>query len=417
MKTKENTRATVKKKNIKPQLLAPAGNMSSLLSAIGAGADAVYFGIKNLNMRHEASNFDILEIKKVMKLLHENNLKGYLALNVLVYDEELLKVKKIITESKKAKVDGIICWDMAVINLAKEAGLDINISTQASISNFEAVKFYNLLGAKKIILARECSLKTIKEIIKKIKKHKLNCEIETFIHGAMCVSISGRCFLSESAFGKSANRGKCLQPCRREYLIIDKDKEAEYIVGEDYILSAKDLCSIDFIEKLIEAGIKSFKIEGRMRQPEYVKEVTAVYREAIDSYFNKKLNLKLKKSLKNRLEGVYHRSYSKGFYFKKPSSGRGLVERAYDKIYLGEVRKYFNKIKVAEVIIRAGTLKTGDKILVSGPKTPATFLEISTIEINHKRVKEAQRGQIVGLKVASRLRPEDKVFIWKKKHN
>jgi putative protease len=416
MKTKSKRKSQSKKINIKkPELLAPAGNMSSLLSAIEAKADAVYFGIKNLNMRHEASNFDVLEIKKVMKHLHDNGLKGYLALNVLVYDNELPKIKNIIKEAKKAKVDGIICWDAAIINIAKEAKLDINISTQASVSNFEAVKFYNDLGAKKIILARECSLKIIKDIISKIKKHKLHCQIETFIHGAMCVSISGRCFLSEEAFGKSANRGKCLQPCRREYIITDKDKEAEYIIGEDYILSARDLCSIEFIDKLIEAGIKSFKIEGRMRQPEYVKEVTSAYRKAIDAYFNNSLTLKLKKTLKKKLEGIYHRSYSDGFYFKKPPSGQAVVERSYDKIYLGDVRKYFNKIGVAEIIIRAGLLKAGDKILISGPKTPATFSEISEIEINYKRVKKALKGQIVGIKVPSRVRPKDKLFIWKKK--
>jgi putative protease len=399
----------------KPELLSPAGNMSCLLSAIEAGADAVYFGIKNLNMRHEASNFDILEIKKVMKRLHDNGLKGYLALNILVYDNELSQVKRIIKEAKKAKVDGIICWDMAVINLAKEAGLKINISTQASVANFEAVKFYSKLGADKIILARECPLKDIRNIKKQIVKNKLGCKLEAFIHGAMCVSVSGRCFLSEEAFGKSANRGRCLQPCRREYLIRDTDKEAEYIIGKDYILSARDLCSLGFVDKLIEAGIDSFKIEGRMRKAEYVKEVTSAYRRAIDAYFDGKLSLKLKKELQKRLDGVYHRTYSEGFYFKSPSSGQGLVERDYEKVYLGDVRKYFKRIGVAEVIIRAGMLKAGDKILISGPKTPASFSKVSEIEINHKRVKKAKKDEIIGLKVASRVRPDDKVFIWKKK--
>jgi putative protease len=404
------------KNNIKkPELLSPAGNMSCLLSAIEAGADAVYFGIKNLNMRHEASNFDILEIKKVMKRLHDNGLKGYLALNILVYDNELSQVKRIIKEAKKAKVDGIICWDMAVINLAKEAGLKINISTQASVANFEAVKFYSKLGADKIILARECPLKDIRNIKKQIVKNKLGCKLEAFIHGAMCVSVSGRCFLSEEAFGKSANRGRCLQPCRREYLIRDTDKEAEYIIGKDYILSARDLCSLGFVDKLIEAGIDSFKIEGRMRKAEYVKEVTSAYRRAIDAYFDGKLSLKLKKELQKRLDGVYHRTYSEGFYFKSPSSGQGLVERDYEKVYLGDVRKYFKRIGVAEVIIRAGMLKAGDKILISGPKTPASFSKVSEIEINHKRVKKAKKDEIIGLKVASRVRPDDKVFIWKKK--
>jgi putative protease len=389
--------------------------MSCLLSAIEAGADAVYFGIKNLNMRHEASNFDILEIKKVMKRLHDNGLKGYLALNILVYDNELSQVKRIIKEAKKAKVDGIICWDMAVINLAKEAGLKINISTQASVANFEAVKFYSKLGADKIILARECPLKDIRNIKKQIVKNKLGCKLEAFIHGAMCVSVSGRCFLSEDAFGKSANRGRCLQPCRREYLIRDTDKEAEYIIGKDYILSARDLCSLGFVDKLIDAGIDSFKIEGRMRKAEYVKEVTSAYRRAIDAYFDGKLSLKLKKELQKRLDGVYHRTYSEGFYFKSPSSGQGLVERDYEKVYLGDVRKYFKRIGVAEVIIRAGMLKAGDKILISGPKTPASFSKVSEIEINHKRVKKAKKDEIIGLKVASRVRPDDKVFIWKKK--
>ena len=402
-------------KTKKPELVSPAGNWSALLSAVEAGADAVYFGIKEINMRYQAVNFDILELKKIMARLRKEGRRGYLALNVLVYDKEIPRVEKILKAAKRAGVDAVIGWDMAVLSIAKEQGLKVHLSTQASVSNFSALSFYAGLGIKRVVLARECGLSDIREITLKVKREKLDCNVEAFVHGAMCVSISGRCFLSYDSFGKSANRGECLQPCRREYDIIDSDKECGYVVGKDYILSAKDLCAISFIDELIEAGIDAFKIEGRMRQPEYVKVATSCYRRAIDAYYEEKLTAKLKKELTKKLKAVYHRGFSDGFYFKKPSSSGGKVQRGYDKVYLGEVKRFFGKIGVAEVIIRSGVLKKNDEILISGVKTPANFFKAVEMEMNHKAVEKAGKGEMVGIKAPFRVRPKDKVFIWKKR--
>ncbi|MDD3296427.1 MAG: U32 family peptidase [Candidatus Omnitrophica bacterium] len=400
----------------KPELVSPAGDWSALLSAINSGADSVYFGVKGLSMRNLAGNFDILEIKKVMSRLHEQGCRGYLALNVIVYNSEIPKVKKILKEAKKSLVDGVILWDMAVFSLAKELGLSVHLSTQASVANYEALKYYNRLGAKRIVLARETELKDIKKIISYVKKDGLECEIETFIHGAMCLSVSGRCFLSEHSFGKSANRGECLQPCRREFKIVEPQDNISYIAASDYILSPKDLCSIDFIDSLIEAGINAFKIEGRMRSPEYVKVVTSVYRRAIDYYFEGKLTKKKKKDLKQELSSVYSRGFSSGFYLGKPKDAHSRsLEHTHEKIYLGEVVKYYKKINVAEIAVKNNCLKKGDTILCVGKNIPASFAKIEEIQIEHNFVDRLERGQKGGIKVPFALKRNDKVFVWKKK--
>lgn len=270
---------------MKPELLSPVQDFVSLQAAIEAGADAVYFGINELNMRLNAKNFQLKQLDEVAKLCHKNKVKSYLALNSIVYDNEINKLKDILNKAKKSKIDAIICWDFSVINEANKLNLPIHISTQASLSNFEAVKTLkkSFKNIKRVILARELSLSQIDSIIYKLKKEKIKVEIEVFIHGAMCVSISGRCFLSQEIFGKSANRGDCLQPCRRKYIIKDVEENHELELGEEYIMSPKDLCALPFIDKLIQANISSFKIEGRNRSPEYVKVVTEVYREAIDA--------------------------------------------------------------------------------------------------------------------------------------
>ena len=235
----------------KPELMAPVGNFEMLKAAVDAGADAVYFGVKNFNMRANAKNFSKDDLKKITEFCHKNKVKAYLTLNIIIYEDELKEVKDLLKKAKEANIDMIICWDLSVIKLAKEIGLDICASTQASISNSESANYYKKLGVKRIVLARECSFEQIKEIRK-----KTDLEIEVFIHGAMCVSVSGRCFLSHHLFNKSANRGDCLQPCRREYLIVDKEENGnELIIGKDYVMSAKDLCSIMFIDKLILDGI------------------------------------------------------------------------------------------------------------------------------------------------------------------
>lgn len=401
-----------------PELLSPAGSWTSLTTAIESGCDAVYFGVKGINMRHAASNFDVLEIKKVMNLLRKKGKKGYLTLNVTVYNEELGKVRSILEEAVRARVDAVILWDMAVMSIALELGLRVHLSTQASVSNFEAVKYYASLGVKRIVLARECQLKDIERMAGSMRDEGIDCELEVFIHGAMCVSVSGRCFLSQLTFDKSANRGECLQPCRREYKIVDVDSEqdvdCEYVIGSDYVLSPKDLCTIKFIDALCEAGISSFKIEGRMRPPEYVKTVTSAYREALELYASSKLTEEAKEELLGRLKGSFNRGFSSGFFFGRPDDLGGTLEGNYEKVFLGEVKKFYKKAGVAEVKLLCGGLKVGDSLLIYGKTTPASFMEVDQMQIEHEDITEAHQGSFIGLKVPFTVRRNDKVFLWKK---
>ena len=291
-------------KSKKPELLSPIQDYTSLTAAIDNGADAVFFGIKGFNMRAGAKNFTTGDLPKIVKIAHKSNVKTYLAINIIVYEEEIKKIVDILKKVKKSGIDAIICWDFAIIQIAKQLGIEVHISTQASIANSETAEFYRKLGATRVVLARECSLDQIKEI----KKHT-KAEIEIFIHGAMCVSMSGRCFMSQFLYGKSANRGECMQPCRRKYIIKQIDGGKELELGEDYVMSPKDLCTIDFIEKILDVGVDCLKIEGRNRSPEYVATVTGVYRKVIDFYYStkkhdKKFNeelTKLKSTLAEKL--------------------------------------------------------------------------------------------------------------------
>ena len=401
----------------KPELLAPAGDWETLASALEAGCDSVYFGVKSINMRHYASNFDVLELAKVMEKIHQKGCKGYLTLNVIVYSRELEKVKFILAAAKEAGVDGVIGWDAAVISVAHDLGLEVHLSTQASVSNFEALNFYVSQGVHRVVLARECSLCDIEDIKKRIVEEKLDCELEVFIHGAMCVSVSGRCFLSEYTFDKSANKGACVQPCRRKYKITDIDDESEYILAEDYILSPKDLCTIDFIDEIIETGANVFKIEGRMRSSEYVRVTTECYRTAIDAHFEGKFDNALKEELKSRLETVYNRGFSDGFYHGEPEDWRARkLEHTYDKLMIGRVTRYFDKIGVAEIKVNSYGISKDDKLLFMGNNTPAQWVENYQMQIEGKDVFSVEKGTSVGIKLPFAVRPKDKVFIWRKKH-
>lgn len=397
-------------KNI--ELLAPAGDWPCLKTAVVNGADAVYFGIRNMNMRDKAGNFEISELPVVMRYLHENNKKGYLALNTIFYNSELEKLKQVVSAAKAAGVDAVICWDMAVLSLVREAGIPVHISTQGSVSNYGAFKFYSDLGAARIILARECSLSDISGISRQAEEEGIDCEIEAFVHGAMCVSMSGRCFLSADTFGKSGNRGQCLQPCRRLYRITDvEDEENTYVLGHDFILSPKDLCSIEILPELIEAGISSFKIEGRIRPPEYVKTTVSCYRRALNAIESGDYTPEFAAELKEELAKTYNRGFSGGFY-KGPekdwiSSGPDAKE---SKEYCGDVVKYYKKIGVAEFIIRAGTVKPGDKILVYGKTTPADYCIVEEIQIEHEAVDSVSKGRRCGIKLPFAVRPGDKLF-------
>ena len=313
-------------------------------------------------------------------------------------------------------MDAVILWDMSVFAAAKELGLPVHISTQASVSNIEALKFYASLGARRVVLARECTLAQIQEITEAIKQQNIACGIETFIHGAMCLSISGRCFMSKYTHDQSANRGACTQPCRREYQIKSVDGDEEFIVGEDYVLSPKDLCALEFLDELIEAGVDSFKIEGRMRSPEYAKVVTAVYRQAIDAHFKGCLSGNLKEALKVRLSTVYNRGFSDGFYFGAPKDAQSRrLEHTHEKVYIGEVKRYYSKISVADVLVRAGALTKGQEILVIGKKTPAYTAVVEELQQNNSFVDSVAQGEHAGVKLPFKVNPRDKVFLWRRK--
>ena len=393
----------------RPELMAPAGDRVSLIAALKAGADSVYFGLKDLNMRATAGNFELNQLKEIISLCRKSAAKAYLTINTILYEEELDKLKKTIKAVSDAGVDGIIFWDMAVLRLAAEhPKLKLILSTQASVSNSIACTWYKKQGISRIVLARECSLEQIRTIRK-----KTDIEIEVFVHGAMCVSVSGRCFLSQFLFGRSANRGDCLQPCRRHYKVIDPEENKELDLMNNYVMSPKDLCTLPFIEKLIEAGITCFKIEGRARSPEYVRTVTAAYKKAIDAYFAGTLDQQLKDQLTASLKTVFNRGFSGGFFLGRPiddwtdAYGSQATTR---KHYIGYVRKFYKKISVAELVIESGEVMIGDMIMFQGPVTGVNEQEVISLQKEHQDITKASKGERIALKADQEARPRDKVF-------
>ncbi len=391
----------------KYELLAPAGSFATLVAAVNAGADAVYFGLKEFSMRATAKNFSIKDLDKIEKICEPKGVKKYLTLNTIVYNNEIRKLERIIKQVKN-KVDAIICWDMAVINLCRKYKIPFFISTQASVSNAEAANFYKKLGAKRIILARELNLRQIKEIVKSVP----GIEIECFAHGALCVSVSGRCFTSQFLFNKSANRGECLHPCRRSYIVRD-DEGNELRVKNNKIFSAKDLCTLPFIEKIKKAGIKCFKIEGRNRDARYVDVVVRTYRKALDKKLSKK---EVEESLKE-LKKVYNKGFSSGFYLGTPTSDDfSNIENSASsekKHFVGKVSHYYPKIGVAAIKL-VSELKLGDEIIVIGKKTGIITSKVEHIEINKKSIKKTKKGDEIALKLPQ-VRKNDEVYIIKNK--
>ena len=388
----------------KYELLAPAGDFSTLVAAIKAGADAVYFGLKEFSMRANAKNFAIKDLAKINKLCGKE-VKKYLTLNVIVYNEELKKLEATI-KKVKGKVDAIICWDLAVINLCKKYKIPFHVSTQASISNKETAEFYKKLGAERIVLARELNLKQIKEISKILP-------VETFIHGAMCVAVSGRCFMSQELFGRSANRGQCTQVCRRTYKLTDEEGR-ELKINRGTVMSAKDLCTLPFIDKLKKAGIISFKIEGRNRDARYVETVVKEYRKAIDHKLSKQ---EVKDSL-DKLKTVYTKGFSSGFYLGVPTNDdfSNLEHSAatLKKEFIGKVLHYYPSPKVGTIKIQTGIIMPGDMLAVIGNTTGIESFKVKTLEIKNKKVTQAKKGQEVGIKFPKRVRKNDDVYIIKK---
>jgi len=402
-----------------PELLVGVADFPAAIAAVKNGADAVYFGIKGYNMRDLGTNFTIEELNKLMKYLHKEKVKGYLALNTIIFDSELASVDKILKESKKAGVDAVILSDMGVLALAKKNKLKIFLSTQASVSNSLALREFAKMGVKRIILARELNLEQIAQVKKTAKK--LGIEIECFVHGAMCISVSGRCFLSHEAFGRSANRGECLQPCRRAYFL-DGDapnfEKKEVHLQGDTILSAKDMKTIQFLDKVVASGVDSIKIEGRTKPSDYVSEVTKCYREALDAIRADSFCSEKVEQWNTSLAKVYNRGFSEGFFFQVPAendlaTGQGSFQTQ-KRTNVGIVINYFVKIGVAEIKLY-DNLKVGDKILIEGE---TTFIEqkVESMQQHHKEIKKACNGEMIGIKVSERVRPNDKVFVLEKKN-
>ena len=390
------------------EILAPAGNWEMLTAAINAGADAVYFGIQGLNMRANAKNFTIDDLPEIINKCHQNNVKAYLAINTIIYDTELEKTKQIISKAKG--IDAIICWDLAVIKLARENNIPVHLSTQGSAANSLAISEYKKLGVTRIVLARECSIEDIKNL-------NTDVELEAFIHGAMCVAVSGRCFMSQYLYGKSANRGECIQPCRRSYNITDPETHKELELDNHYVMSPKDLCTINIIDKLIEAHVKAFKIEGRNRSPEYVKTTVEAYKSAINAYNEGRLTKELKEKLKLKLKKVYNRDFSTGFYLGKPIdewTNQYGSKATHVKEYIGRVINYYKKPKVAEIYIETGSFEKGNTLLIQGPTTGSVEIIADSIQYHDKEVNISKKGQSVGIPTPL-VRKNDKVYIWKKR--
>jgi putative protease len=392
--------------------MAPAGDWTMLQTAVNAGADAVYFGVDKLNMRAKAKNFTLKDLNDIVEFCKENNVKTYLTINTIVFEEEISELEELIIAAKNVGIDRIICWDLSVAELCSQHDYPFCISTQGSVSNSLAASVYKKLGAVRIVLARECSLEEIKKI-----RDNTNLEIETFIHGAMCIAVSGRCFMSHHMFGQSANRGECVQPCRREFEVYDSAADKSLLIGEDYVMSPNDLCAIEFIDKLIEAGIDSFKIEGRKRSPEYVTKTVSVYRKAIDLYSEGKLTGDIKKEMLEELKQVYNRGFSSGFYFDVPSSeeyanihGSKATKK---KEYLGKVLNYFSKVKVAHILIESGSLNQNDDLLIIGETTGVVEIKVSSLLINDEAAASAEKGDEVTFVVDEFIRPRDKVYLFK----
>ncbi|MBI9019583.1 MAG: U32 family peptidase [Phycisphaerae bacterium] len=350
------------------ELLAPVRDEISFRAAIEAGADAVYFGLGHLNMRVNSKGIDPDMLEEIVGEAHSKDVKVYVTLNAVIFDEEIETVDKLLGQCKQASIDAIICWDPAVIELAQKHDIEIHISTQASISNARAANYYKTLGATRIVPARELSLEQIKTL-----KANSNVEVEVFVHGAMCVSVSGRCFMSQFLENRSANRGDCLQPCRANYKVTNTETGSELEVSNGYVMSPKDLCGLPVLDEILATGVDALKIEGRSRSPEYIKMVVSVYRRAIDAIEAGKFDEALVEELMADLKKVYNRGFSDGFLHGRPGpqqwADRRNSQATEKKLFVGKLINFFRNTNIAHCKISSGVLKTGDRVQIHGFKT------------------------------------------------
>lgn len=402
------------------EVMAPAGSWESLRAALQAKADSVYFGLGDLNMRsHAAHNFTFEDLPNIVSLCKEHGVKSYVTLNAILYDEDLIQMQKSCRMIKESGADAVIASDIAAIQYAHSIGLSVHASTQLNICNLDAVRFFSRF-VDVVVLARELSLDQIRSIVEGIHRESIRgpkghlIQIELFVHGALCVSISGKCHMSLVQHNQSANRGRCTQPCRRRYRVIDEETESELVLDNQYVMSPKDLCTIHFIDQLLHAGVEVFKIEGRGRSPDYVHTVVTAYREALESAANGSFTQEKRDQWSEKLKTVYNRGFWEGGYYLgnklgewSNSSGSKATKR---KVYIGRITNYFSQLGVAECKIETGSLQLGDTLLVTGETTGVVETELSSLHSDHPD-GSASKEALVSFPVPQKVRRNDKLYI------
>ena len=399
--------------------MAPVGSRDSLAAAIQAGADSVYFGVGQLNMRsHSANHFDLNDLDYIVATCREHGIKTYLTVNTIIYDEDVETMHTIVDAAVKAGVSAVIASDVAVMTYCRAKGMEVHLSTQLNISNVEALEFYSRF-ADVSVLARELNMKQVWHIHDEILRRGIcgpsgkPVRIEMFCHGALCMAVSGKCYMSLHAANRSANRGQCVQVCRRSYTVTDNETGNQLEIDNKYIMSPKDLKTIRFIDKMMEAGVRVFKIEGRARGPEYVYTVVSCYKEAIKSVFDGTFTEEKKAAWDERLATVFNRGFWDGYYQGQTMGewndqyGSLATEK---KTLVGRVNKYFSKIGVGEIAVQASTFKKGDRLLITGPTTGAMYLDATEIHDDNGPIEETVQHTYVSVPVPGKVRPHDKVF-------
>lgn len=403
------------------ELMAPAGSYESLAAAIRAGADAVYFGVGTMNMRSRSSvNFTLEDLDNIAAICRDNNVRSYLTLNIVVFDNEMDTMHSIVDRAAAAGISAIIAADLAVIQYARQQGVEVHISTQANITNWPTVQFYSQ-WADTVVLARELTLEQVSDIAANIRKHNLcgpsgrPLQIEMFCHGALCMATSGKCYMSLHEMNTSANRGACTQICRRSYTLTDTDTGQAIQVDNKYLMSPKDLKTLHFLNKMAHAGVSVFKIEGRARGPEYVGVVTRAYRRALDAVRDGSYGQQTIDTLQGDLDKVFNRGYWDGYYL-----GQRLGEWSHKygssathvKQYAARGVKYFSKLGIGEFVLEAGELNVGDQVIITGPTTGAVILTVDEIQVDCHPVDKAVKGDAFSIKTPCKIRPSDRLYRW-----
>ena len=401
------------------EIMAPAGSRESLMAAIQAGANSIYFGIEHLNMRaHSASAFSINDLREIAQICEKNGVKSYLTINTIIYENDLDMMHRIVDAAKESGISAVIAADIAVLQYCNSIGVEVHLSTQLNISNSEALKFYAKF-ADVVVLARELNVDQVEAIHRVIIEEDIRgpkgnlIRIEMFCHGALCMAISGKCYLSLHQLGRSANRGECMQVCRRGYIVKDRESDIELEVDNKYIMSPKDLKTIGFMDRLIKAGVRVFKIEGRARGPEYVSTVVACYKEALEACLDGSFSQEKCVEWDKKLATVFNRGFWDGYYLGQKLGewsniyGSQATER---KVYIGRGVKYFSKLGVGEFYIEAGELHVGDKLLITGPTTGAMYVDLEEARVDLGAVDTVPKGVYVSFKVPDKIRPADKLY-------